>query len=227
MMGDMTLDEDPRTRRIRELQKDGKQRGDDYRWFDAVYVEAEGVAARIPWSETGLNEQVGKWGAGQSGEGQTAVVIGCGLGDNAEFLSLLGFAVTAFDISPAAVAWCRRRFPRSRVRYVEGDLFQAAQQLGVFDFVLEVHTLQALPRELRAQAVAAIAALARRRVLVIGRGCDQPAADEMIPWPLTRGELAGFLAAGLREVYFRDFLDDKQPPVRRFVVEYERAYTET
>jgi SAM-dependent methyltransferase len=152
-------------------------------------------------------------------------VIGCGLGDNAEFLAERGFAVTAFDISPTAVDWCRKRFPASKVRYVVGDLFTAAGEFGQFDFVLEVHTLQALPRSLRAQAVAAVAALVRDRLLVVCRGCREPQPDETIPWPLTREELAGFTAAGLTEVSFDDFWDHKEPPCRRFRVTYQRAYT--
>ncbi|MCC5670705.1 class I SAM-dependent methyltransferase [Nostoc sp. CHAB 5784] len=41
--------------------------------------------------------------------GQKALVIGCGLGDDAEAIASLGFEVTAFDISPTAIAWCQER----------------------------------------------------------------------------------------------------------------------
>ncbi|MDZ7952448.1 hypothetical protein [Nostoc sp. DedQUE09] len=36
--------------------------------------------------------------------GQKALVIGCGLGDDAEALAHLGFEVTTFDISPTAMS---------------------------------------------------------------------------------------------------------------------------
>lgn len=38
-----------------------------------------------------------------------AVVIGCGLGDDAEYLASMGYEVTAFDISPTAIAMCHTR----------------------------------------------------------------------------------------------------------------------
>jgi len=50
-------------------------------------------------------------------------VVGCGLGDDAEALAQQGFQVTAFDISPTAIAWCEKRFPDSQVKYQVADLF--------------------------------------------------------------------------------------------------------
>ena len=71
--------------------------------------------------------------------------MGCGLGDNAEALGQLGYEVTAFDLSPTAVEWARKRFAGSPVTYVAADLFDApADWAGAFDFVHETYTLQAL-----------------------------------------------------------------------------------
>ena len=52
---------------------------------------------------------------------QKALIIGCGLGDDAEALAKLGFEVTAFDISTSAIAWCQQRFPDSTVNYLVAD----------------------------------------------------------------------------------------------------------
>ena len=49
-------------------------------------------------------------------------MVACGLGDDAEALAAAGWRVTAFDISPAAIAWCRERFPASPVDYQVQDL---------------------------------------------------------------------------------------------------------
>ncbi len=69
-----------------------------------------------------------------------ALVVGCGLGDDAEFLSQQGFTVTAFDVSPTAIAWCKQRFPGSTVSYHVTDLFEpSAKWLSSFDFVLEYY----------------------------------------------------------------------------------------
>ena len=60
---------------------------------------------------------------GVEGEGRSAIVIGCGLGDDAEALQQLGFQVTASDIAATAIDWCHQRFPNSNVNYRVADLF--------------------------------------------------------------------------------------------------------
>ena len=202
------------------LQQKHWSQGDPTGWFEPAYALANGDRAAIPWAEKGINPHLIDWASrvNLQGAGLTALVVGCGLGDDAEYLASRGFAVTAFDISPTAIAWCRHRFPHSPVNYLAADLFQ--NSLPAFDFVIEAYTLQALPRSLRAQAVAATAGLVKQRLLVICRGCDQPERNEEIPWPLTPTELAGFSAAGLSESSFEDFHDQKDPPRRRFRIEY-------
>ena len=211
------------------MQGERWRSGDATSWFDDFYAEAGRDPANIPWSESGLNPHLREW-AGRvrlDGKGRTAVVIGCGLGENAEFLASLEFAVTAFDISATAVAWCQERHQASPVQYCVADLFSAAATLGTFDFVLEAHTLQALPRALRAQAVDAVAALSGDQLLVICRGCDEPEEQETIPRPLTRSELQRLEERGLALVNWEDFRDTKLPPQRRFRAEYRRAYTKS
>ena len=51
----------------------------------------------------------------------------------------------------------------------------------------------------------------------------RPAEPEgKMPWPLTREELARFQSHGLKAVSFEDFIDDEEPPVRRFRATYRR-----
>ncbi len=207
---------------FKPIQEAYWRRGDATGWFEAAYAQANGERTAIPWAEKGINPHLIEWGerVGLAGHGRSALVIGCGLGDDAEYLADLGFVVTAFDISPTAVEWCRRHFPESKVRYEVGDLFEVSWP--PFDFVLEAYTLQALPRSLRARAVGAIAAATGGELVVICRGCDQPEPGEEIPWPLTPEELAGFTAAGLQLASFEDFHDQKDPPRRRFRILYRR-----
>ena len=159
-----------------------------------------------------------------SGKEKAALVVGCGLGDDAEELARLGFRVTAFDISETAVDWCRRRFPASAVEYRVADLFAPpASWARAFDFVLEAHTLQVLPSRVRQRAAERIASLVTPggTLLVIcrGRGLDDDPGD--MPWPLTRAELDVFKRCALQETSFEDYLDGETPPVRRFRVEYQ------
>jgi trans-aconitate methyltransferase len=155
-----------------------------------------------------------------------AVVIGCGLGDDAEWLSQRGFTTTAFDISPSAIRGARERFPGSRVRYVVADLLNPPTEwMGQFDFVLESYTLQVLPSPLRKQAAKRIADLIRpgRLALVITRARDEAEPPGHMPWPVTRREMDEIAAAGLTEISFEDYYDDESPRVRRFRALFEKT----
>lgn len=155
--------------------------------------------------------------------GRRALKIGCGLGDDAEELSRRGLDTTAFDISTTAISWCRQRFPRSSVFYVEADLFRPPDGWARgFDFVLESYTLQVLPSELRDEAMRRVADFVAPggTLLVIARGREPGEAEGTMPWPLTRQEMALFKDAGLAELHFEDYLDDENPPVRRFRATY-------
>ena len=204
---------------------DREEREQRLAWFDEVYSRAGENADNVPWSRSGPHPGLRHWAAGSPKHTGTAIDIGCGLGDNAEFLSALGYDVTAFDLSPNAIDWARRRFPQSRVTYQTGDLFALpVQWLGAYDLVSEVYTLQALPGDLRRQAVRDIAALVAPggRIAVVCLGRDEHETTDGPPWRLARSELDGFSAAGLREVSFDDIgLGENES--RHFVAVYSRA----
>jgi hypothetical protein len=44
-----------------------------------------------------------------------------------------------------------------------------------------------------------------------------------MPWPVTRAEVEAIAAPGLTLVRFEDFLDDEEPPVRRFRALFRRG----
>ncbi|MDQ2802030.1 MAG: class I SAM-dependent methyltransferase, partial [Pseudomonadota bacterium] len=142
-----------------------------------------------------------------AGTGRTALIVACGLGDDAEEASRRGYQVTAFDLVPAAIAHCRERFPDSAVDYQIADLFALpADWNRAFDLVVEIRTLQSLPLPQRAEAAAIIAGTLRPggQVFVHGLGRDDDEPPESRPWPLSRRELSAFSAAGLRETEFID-----------------------
>ena len=97
---------------------------------------------------------------GLDGAGRSAVVVGCGLGADAEYVASRGFVTTAFDIAPAAIEEVRRRRPESTVDYRVEDLLALSPDLGGrFDLVVEIFTLQALPDPPRAEAASAVVSL--------------------------------------------------------------------
>ncbi len=212
---------------LQQLAREHVERGDPLGWFDRLYAAAEGDPRRVPWAQLAPRPQFVEWAQRTAlrGDGRRALLIGCGLGDDAVECARLGFRVRAFDISPVAIDWCRRRFPEQAGLFEVGDLFHPpADWAAAFDFVLEAHTVQALPRDLHRRAMEAIAEFLAPggTLFVLARGRD--AADPAVgpPWLLTRDDLAAYPAVGLTEVSFEDWTDSGIPPARRFRVIYRR-----
>lgn len=186
----------------------------------------------MPWAALAPNPHLLDWLAGNPVglDGREVLVVGCGLGDDAEVIAARGGVVTAFDIAPTAVAAARRRFPRSPVTYVAADLLQPPPDWqGRFDLVVEIYTLQVLPGAARARAVAGLAQLTAPAgsVLVISRLRDEQDPPGMMPWPLAAGELRALIDAGLVLAEWEDFDDDTGPgpPVRLLQAVFTRPGT--
>ncbi len=162
---------------------------------------------------------------GIDGQGRRALTVGCGLGDDAEELARAGFAVTAFDLAPSAIAMAQKRFAESPVRYLAADLLAPpAEWTGAFDFVFESYTLQAMPAPLRRAAYERVASFVAvgGDLLLIARARDHDQEVEGPPWPLTASEIRSLSDHGLTELRFEDYLDAEEPPVRRFRAQFSR-----
>jgi len=105
----------------RQLAAESIANGDATGWFETLYAAAEQGTTTVPWAGLTPSRRLVSALAGLTGSGR-ALVIGCGLGDDAEHVASLGFTTVAFDVSPTAVAGARRRFPHSTVEYVTADL---------------------------------------------------------------------------------------------------------
>jgi SAM-dependent methyltransferase len=179
--------------------------GEPTRWFDELWSAAGRGEVPLPWDHTNPHPVLAEWLPRRGdGGGRRAVVVGCGLGADSEFLARHGWRTTAFDISPAAVDAVRQRYPDSPVDYREGNLLDltgdSADLAGAFDLVVEIYTLQALHPSLRDQAAAGV-----RHLLVPGgtalvvqsvRRDDQPLSAEP-PWTLTRAEMEAVAGDGV------------------------------
>jgi SAM-dependent methyltransferase len=188
---------------VRGLAAESARDDDAIGWFERLYAEAESGEAVVPWDSRVPHPLLVEWADAVvlRGDGAFALVVGCGYGDDAEFAAERGFSVTAFDVSPSAIAGVRARFPDSRVQYVVADLFELPEAWReAYDLVVEIFTVQALPLRLREPAVAAIAATVAPggRLIVIQRCRPDGPPPEGPPWPLTREDLDLFTAAGLR-----------------------------
>jgi SAM-dependent methyltransferase len=217
--------------RARELAKTFLEQGDAKGWFEALYAEADGAAGRIPWADLVPNPHLVSWldENNARGEGRRALVIGCGLGDDAELLAARGFDVTAFDISATAIKWSQRRYPNSKVDYIVADLFELpVEWREAFHLAVEVNTLQVLPAELRPSAISVTVNCVTRSgaLLVIARSREPNDDPGSMPWPLTVSDLEPFAQSGLELISFEDFFDQEDPPVRRFRVQYRKPIEE-
>ena len=119
-------------RTARDLAAESLAAAQPLAWFEQLYTLANGDASLIPWADMTVNPNLQSWLAARqpNGSDKQALVIGCGLGDDAEALSALGFTVTAFDIAESWTAWCRQRFPESSVTYQTAD-FCRPLRIGV------------------------------------------------------------------------------------------------
>lgn len=195
-------------------------------WFEELYRSVDGDWTKIPWTKLEPNPHLVAWlAANPPGKDRTCLVVGCGLGDDAEALAAAGYEVTAFDIAPTAIEVAKRRFAKGTVRYEVADaLAPPASWAGRFGLIFESYTLQALPEAPRLVAIEALTRCVAPggRVLVVCRGrVEEPPASH-IPFPLLREDLSGFVTHGLVERSFEDYYDDEDPPVRRFRIEYLR-----
>ncbi|HEY3503552.1 MAG TPA: alpha/beta fold hydrolase [Actinocatenispora sp.] len=176
--------------------------GEPTSWFDRLYAEGASGEVPMPWNRTAAQPLLADWATGRDGTGRRAVVVGAGLGADAEFVASLGYDTVAFDVSDTVVRLARERYPDSHVGYVRADLLDPpADWRSAFDLVVEVYTVQALPRSLRADATRRVRELVAPggTLLAIFFAAEAPDADGP-PWPLTREEIDAFAVDGLRTV---------------------------
>lgn len=182
------------------MQRDGTD------WFEPLYDAAAGDPGRVPWARGEPDPLLRSWldQPGLEVARSDALVVGCGLGDDAAELARRGCRVVAFDISPTAVAWARRRFADTDVEFLVADLLELPDRLvASAGLVVEVRTVQSLAEELRGDAMRAIAAtVAPGGLLVhIGLVATSPraaATSDGPPWPLAPDELVAYEQAGLQ-----------------------------
>ena len=187
-------------------------------WFEELYSSADRDEEWIPWSDGRPNPLVTEWAIGKSTIGR-ALVVGCGLGEDAVFLEQRGWNVTAFDLSATAVEWAKEQHPNSEIEWLVADLLDLPDEWrGSFDLVLEVHILQALPESVRILAAPRLSPLVSPGgcLVCIGRYQTGQEAEEGPPWPLPRL----FIEKIGEDLEMDDFeissLPDDEPEVSRF-----------
>jgi SAM-dependent methyltransferase len=211
------------------LAKKYADKDDPDGWFEEFYAQANGEINKVYWADLEPNPMLLDWVDRYPRQsGRRAIVVGCGLGDDAEALQERGYAVVAFDISPSAIDMCRKRYPDSSVEYLVDDLFDHPDHwLRGFDLVYECNTIQILTGPNRAGALSAIAELVAPggEIVVSCRSREIGDHSQTFPIALDRNEIDGFVRAGLIERHFLAYDDNQEPPVPHFFAVYTRPAT--
>ncbi|GAA4458157.1 methyltransferase domain-containing protein [Phytohabitans houttuyneae] len=186
----------------RQLAAESLAVDDPTGWFERLYSAADAGAAVVPWDRGAAHPLIVEWAQGrgrpqqqeQAQQRERALVVGAGLGFDAEYIAGLGFETTAFDISPTAV---RRAQERSeRVRFRTADLLDPpAEWHGAFDLVVESLTVQSMPVGPRKAAIHNVAGFVAPGGTLLVVAFAQDEHDEPFegpPWPLTRADIAAF-----------------------------------
>ena len=214
--------------KVNNLARESLDRNDPSWWFDVLYEDANDDPTQVPWAKMQSHPYFQDWLEHLTDIDRTAsvLVIGCGLGDDAQALKEKGFEnITAFDISPKAISWCQKRFPDSTVNYVVADLFKLdSSWQSRFDFVYECRNIQALPLNVRKEIIGNIARLVadQGKLLVIDRLRPTETPTEGPPWALSQSEFDSFHEYGLQTIKVDRFDEGENQEVTNLRVEYRR-----
>jgi len=149
-------------------------------WFDGLYQENRESQEKIPWAKQAVNPLLQSYLDEVLEHKGSALVIGCGLGDDARALEL-----------------AKERFPNSKIVFKEQDIFEYEEQ---FDFVFEAFTIQSLPVEFREKMVESVAnrVTENGKLLLVAHQREQDFDGP--PWPLTLEEVKSFEKHELKEL---------------------------
>lgn len=211
----------------KKMVKEYQERDDPLGWFDSIYADANGDHKEVFWADLAPNPYLLAWLETHplEMENKKAIVIGCGVGDDAEALSAYGYDVTAFDIAPSAISLCKNRYTQTQVTYLVADLFNYPLEWNeAYDIVYECNTIQVLPGKYRKNAIESMVSLMAKNAHILvscrSRNCGEK--EEEIPLPLDKNEMSDFVLLGLQEKSFLAYEDTQIPSIPHFFATYRR-----
>ena len=210
--------------KILSMAREAELKDDPLAWFEELYNASCGNNTMIPWSDGEPHPFLVDWAKSNASVGR-ALVVGCGLGEDASYLAKIGWNVTAFDISPTAVEWSSRIHQGIDIDWRVEDLLHLPDTwIGAWDLVVEIHILQAIPEEIRQMAAPKLAPLLAPggNLICIGRYNSSNQEAEGPPWPLSKPFIQS-IGRGLNPVLF-DVRNRKQdePGVKRYIATWQR-----
>ena len=213
--------------KYKAMVKSYQENDDPLGWFNSIYTDANGDHNKVFWADLKPSPYLLQWlqTSKQDPLNAKAIVIGCGVGDDAEALSSYGYKVTAFDIAPEAIKLCKKRYPDTKVEYLVADLFNyPTHWFEEFDLVYECNTIQVLPGKYRTLARDKMISFLKKggSILVSCRSRLEDQEKDAIPLPLDKQEIDGFVRCSLKEKSFLSYDDDQSPSVAHFFACYQK-----
>jgi len=210
---------------LQSLLENSEKDGEPLRWFEELYNNAKGDSKQIPWARMEVNPILKEELERDLVKPGRALMVGCGLGDDAIYLEKLGWEVVAFDVSPSCISWCKERFASSSVIWEVADITQPPKEwFEKFDLVVEIHILQAIQSEVRIDAAKVLPTLLKHngRLISIGRELTKRTPDESPPpWPLSRLWLMEQFSS-LEMVIFKGIVLEDWPEIDRYIGVWEK-----
>ena len=188
-------------------------------WFDDLYKNNKNSQENIPWARQAVNPLLQSYLDEDVVHKGKALVIGCGLGDDAIALEKAGYEVVAIDISQTALDLAKERFPTSTTVFKKQDIFEYEEE---FDFVFEALTIQSLPIEFREKMVKAVADTVAKDGKLLLVAHLRKELQKGPPWPLTKDEVDLFKTHGLTELTHELHTEDSKISNTRFRVLYTK-----
>lgn len=173
-------------------------------WFDNLYKQCENNHENIPWARQDVNPLLQTYLDENKEHKGKALVIGCGLGDDAYALDKAGYDVLAIDVSQTALNLAQERFRDSKVNFEKQDIFDMPQKYYEdFDFVFEALTIQSLPVVFREKMINAVVNTVTKdgKLLVVAH--KYRGNNDGPPWPLTDEHISLFKTLNMKELSFK------------------------
>lgn len=175
-------------------------------WFEELYSRSDESGTGIAWANMAPHPLFKKWvdTIAHVKNKKKALVVGCGLGDDAVELEKKGYSVTAFDVSESAIELCKKRFPESKVSFLVANLLEGIPEWSEqFDLVLEIFTIQALPPKYETtiiQSIANFVAPKGELVLIAKVQKEKRCYENGPPWRLNENYIELFEKYGLEKM---------------------------
>ncbi len=195
-------------------------------FFETVYQNVSDDLSTIPWATLSPNLYLVEYlKEVEDIKGKRALVIGCGLGDDAAALAQKGYETDAIDISSSAIAMAQERFEQSGVHFSVQDIFDLPNTFNeAYDFVYEGLTIQSLPRSQRELVVDIISGLVAKggKLFVYAHGQEDEDDYGGPPWPLYSHEFDLFFSQGFKAIYRKQEAEKKPIAPHACCVLYEK-----